>query len=142
MQMKLEGPGTANLLTKLAGLVEAGTEACQAYAQGRVQDMKAKDMELQELHRRRQRLENEVKQLEERKKKALGQPVAKPVERLKGGTKPLTAEEQAAHRAKGVEDRDRRKAEVEAKREAPLTHQPFAALAEIEGSEEAPQQET
>jgi transposase len=135
--MKLSGPGTGDLMTNLAGLLGAATEACQAYSMKAVKEMKQADESLQDLHRRRQRLESEVKQLEERKKKALAnQPQQSPPKHeMKKGTKPLTTEEQAAHRVKVEAERAARRAENESKREAPLTHQPFSALIEAEAQE-------
>lgn len=136
MQVKLEGPGTVNLVGALTALFQAATDACIAYSQKTVKEMQKQDNDMTELHRRRQRLESEVKALEERKKKALtGQP-SNPQKQMKSGTKPLTPEEQAAHRAKIEAERaaraEAKKAEAQAAREGPLRHQPFAALAAIE----------
>ena len=134
MQVKLEGPGTVNLVGALTAFLSAATDAFTAYAQKAVKEMQKQDNDMNELHRRRQRLESEVKALEERKKKALaGQPTNP--QKMKQGTKPLTPEEQAAHRAKIEAERAARaekKAEAQAEREGPLRHQPFAALAAIE----------
>jgi len=141
MEFKLEGPGTVTFVAKLTEFLEAGTDALRAYAQRTVQEMKMADklsessLQLQELNRRRQKAENEVRQwdrqLEERKKRAgQAQPAAvKSAEKLKDGTKPLTKEEQASHRAEVEEKRMLEKTAKE-----PLSHKPFAALAELEAS--------
>jgi len=122
--MSLSGPGTQNLINNLTSLLVAAKDACEAYAAKAVKEMQAKDVELTELHRRRQRLESEVKTLEERKRKALIPPVHAQVQRsaapnMRSGTKPLTPEQMA----KAQFDAEQKvKAEAEAKRNAPLTH--------------------
>lgn len=132
-EIELKGPGTASLMAALAKLLEVAAEACTAYTMTAVASMKAKEVELTELHRKRQRLESEVKQLEERKKKALiPAAVAKPVEQhkaalppqqhMRSNTKPLTPEQMALAQVKAEEAAAVRKAEAEAKRQAPLTH--------------------
>lgn len=137
MQFRLSGPGTNDLMTKLTALatklselLEAGKVACEAYSMKAVKEMKKADDGLEDLHRRRQRLEAEVKRLEERKKVAVVQ-VTKTVE-MKKGTKALTPEELIAHRAKVEADREKRKVEAELKRTGHLTHQPFAVLADMQ----------
>ena len=128
MQFKLEGPGTSNFLSKLTDLVVAATEAFQAFAQAKVKDMQKADVEMTDLHRRRQRLENEVKQLEERKKKALPEMAVKaPTEtKLKVEVARLTHEKQVTHKAKENERHQRKQDE------APLTQRPFDKLVNIE----------
>lgn len=122
--MQLSGPGTQGLINNLSALLVAAKEACEAYAQKAVKEMQAKDAELTELHRRRQRLESEVKTLEERKRKALIPPVHAPTQRpatqnMRSGTKPLTPEQMAKAQ---FEQEQKVKAEAEARRNAPLTH--------------------
>lgn len=125
MNMSLSGPGTQNLINNLTSLLVAAKDACEAYAAKAVKEMQAKDIELTELHRRRQRLESEVKTLEERKRKALIPPTRveqqanRPAQNMRSGTKPLTPEQMA----KAAYDAEQKvKAEAEAKRNAPLTH--------------------
>lgn len=144
MQVKLSGPGVNDLMSSLQLLLTAATEACQAYCMKSVKEMKQEDFNLQNLHQRKQKLESDVKRLEERKKMLTqgSQPSqAQPQQKneMKKGTKTLTPEEQAAHRTRIEAERAARKAESEAKREAPLTHQPFAALADIEAKQEVQQ---
>lgn len=123
MNMSLSGPGTMGLINNLSALLVSAKEACEAYAQKAVKEMQAKDVELTELHRRRQRLESEVKTLEERKRKALIPPVhaqvQRPAQNMRSGTKPLTPEQMAKAQ---FEAEAKAKAEAEAKRNAPLTH--------------------
>jgi len=127
-EIELKGPGTANLMASLAKLLEVAAEACTAYTMTAVASMKAKEVELTELHRKRQRLESEVKQLEERKKKALlpvakvEQPAKPAQQHMRSNTKPLTPEQMALAQVKAEEAAAARKAEAEAKRQAPLTH--------------------
>jgi len=157
MQFKLDGPGIVNLVMRLTecldavtNLAEAGTEACQAFAQKTVREMQAADKvaasavqtaaSLAEYNRRKQKMENEIKQLDrqlEERKRSLAASTVKPTEELKDGTKPLTSVEQSSHRAKANQDRDQRKAEAREKEKdsSPLTHSPFAALADIEAKE-------
>lgn len=124
MNMQLSGPGTQNLINNISALLVAAKDACEAYAQKAVKEMQAADVELTELHRRRQRLESEVKTLEERKRKALIPPVHAQVQRpaaqnMRSGTKPLTPEQMAKAQ---FEAEQKAKADAEAKRNAPLTH--------------------
>lgn len=127
VNLQLSGPGTQNLINNLSSLLVAAKEACEAYAQKAVKEMQAKDVELTELHRRRQRLESEVKTLEERKRKALIPPTRaeqqanhRPAaQNMRSGTKPLTPEQMAKAQ---YEAEEKAKAEAEAKRNAPLTH--------------------
>lgn len=134
MQVKLSGPGTGNIMEAVQALLVAATEACTAYSMKAVKDMQRDD---DSLHKRKQKLEAEVRQLEERKRKALAQP-AQPQQKqkqpqqekqqdMRQGTKPLTPEEVEAHRARLEAAKLLKQSEVEAK--TPLSHQPFAALA-------------
>ena len=134
MQVKLSGPGSEGIMSMLTSFFTAATEACQAFAMKSVAEMKQKEVELSELHRRRQllesnlkRLEGEVKVMEERKRKALPAKVeqaAKPAQQhMRSNTKPLTPEQMALAQVRREEEAAARKAEAEAKRAAPLTHQ-------------------
>jgi hypothetical protein len=94
---------------------------------------------LQELAKRKQRLEHEVRALEDRKRKAVaaGAAHAKPAPAAKPAapaTKPLTPEQMAVAQVKAEEARAARKAEAEALRAEPLKHNPFAVLADIEAA--------
>ena len=150
MEFKLEVPGTATFMTKVTELMEAGTDALRAYAQRAVQEMKTSErmlvntLQMRELNRQRQKMEHEIRQLEERKKKALSSyattPTAaaeKPPEREKfKNKKALTPEEQAAQWAKMNTVESNCPATTEEAVEAPqldmkgpLKYQPFAALA-------------
>lgn len=121
-EIKLQGPGTANIMTLLAGLLTAATEACTAFSMKAVAEMKTKEVELLDLHKRRSRLESEVKVLEERKKKALeviSKPDSKPAQQhIRSNTRPLTPEQMALAQVKAEEAAHHRKAEAQAKREA------------------------
>ena len=149
MEIKLEGPMVLNLvggltvfLEKMGGLADAATLACLAFTDAKGREMKLLEKGQlqadQELAKRRADLKNEVRQLEERIRKARTQVpqqpvVAKPAEKMKGGTQPLTQEEQAAHRAKVEAERESKKeAEMSA---GPLKFSPFAKLATMEANE-------
>jgi len=148
VEFKLEGPGIVNFMSKVTELMEAGTDALRAYAQRAVQEMKTSErmlvntLQMRELNRQRQKMEHEIKLLEERKKKALSSyattptvTVEKPPEREKfKNRKALTPEEQTAQWAKmNTESCPTTEVEgVEAPQSemnGPLKYQPFAALA-------------
>lgn len=130
MEYKLAGPGVGKLIETVTNFFQAGTEAFQAYSMKAVKEMKREDENLQRLHVQKNKLENEVRILEERKRKALANAPQQNKQTMKEGTKPLTAEEQAAHKAKSEAERDERAKKREMA--APLVHKPFAALAELE----------
>lgn len=140
--VKLSGAGSGELLEKLGGLFVAATDACQAYAAGSVKRMQAEDLNLQNLQRSKQRLESEVRTLEQRKKTLQSQPPPQQKQQLKGGpgTKPLSPEQEAKRQ---FEAEQRHKAAAEAERSKPLTQKPFEGLmlqVSAEGQEEEVQQ--
>ena len=132
-KLKLSGPGVESLFSSLTKMLDAATDALVAYARCQVAELKLQEApgiqelrlevlrkELQDkktgLDRKKQKLENEVKNLEARKTRAAVKPEA-----MKSGTKSLSPEERA----------EKIKLRLEAgksEREKALTHKPFEGL--------------
>jgi hypothetical protein len=134
----------------VTSLIEAKVDDLRADTALKVRQLQNQDRTASEMAQKKMRLENEVKHLETKKRELQSSihrtskvPVkeeeTRPVEppttliirpSLKKGTKQLPPE-------RILLEEERRKNEAAAKRDAPLTHQPFSALSEMAEAAEA-----